>query len=125
MASARSFESRMVTYLKGVFPETYETMGEHGARELIRYGMKKAELHDIASEYHICLYVCLMIELGRDFDVDPALAWVHEIMGDKLIDKPSDRLEILYHRVTEQRHEAPPSEQPFHQETTDAAEKGR
>lgn len=121
-ASAQGFEGRMVAYLKDVFPETYEALGEPGARELIRYGMDKAEGYDIVSEYHICLYVCLMIELGRDFDVDPALAWAHEIMTDKIIDKPSDRLEILYDRVAERKATlSEPS--PLSQETTDAAER--
>lgn len=105
-ASAQSFESRMVEYLKGVFPDVYSSMGDAGARELIQHGMAKAEHYDIASELHICLYVCLMIELGRDFDVDPAIPWAGEMLNDRLVHEPSMRLDMLYDHVAERRREA-------------------
>lgn len=105
-ASAQDFEGRMLDYLKSALPEIYSSLGEAEAIDLIRYGAARTEHHDILSELHICLYICLMIDLGRDFDVDPAIPWAGEMLTDKMIHEPSERLEKLYDYVAERRHEA-------------------
>ena len=85
----------MVAHLKEFFPEECQNIGEPGVRETIQYGIEQAESHSILTEQHVCKYIDLMFALGRDFEIDPALPWVREILSDETMADPGERVDRL------------------------------
>jgi hypothetical protein len=95
LASAKSFEDWMVVHLKKFFPEECQTLGDQGVRDTIRCGIEKAEGYGITTEHDVCMYIDLMFALGQDFDTDPDLLWVQEILQDETLPDPGDRMDRL------------------------------
>jgi len=99
-ASRRDFENRMVIHLRNVLPGECEPLGEKELRETIRYGLRRTGTYRISQESDVCLYLHLMLVLGRDFDNDERLPWAGLILN-QLEQDPSDRIERVYSRAME------------------------
>lgn len=107
---AAKFEDRMVEHLRESFPEQCEEMGEDAVREDVRYGVDRAESHEIESEQDVCNYVNLMFALGRDFDTD--LSWAQRILADPAIEIPAEKIDALYDEAERRlEEEAGPQEE--------------
>ena len=96
--SSLDFENRMVAHLRMDFAEHCEHMEELDLRELIRYGIQRAAAHELTWEYEVCLYLHLMLVLGRNFDQDPIYEWIGKLLNGRE-GSASDRVEAIYDRV--------------------------
>jgi hypothetical protein len=77
----RRFEDWMAHHLRKFFPAQCDALGEAGAIETIRYGMKRAAHHGFKSRRDVCKYIDLMMSLGRDFDTDERTGWAAGILA--------------------------------------------
>lgn len=95
--AAKNFEDWMVAHLMKFFPAECQILGDPGVRATIRYGIEKAERYGIATERGVCKYIDLMYALGQDFDTNPDLPWVQEILQDETLPDPEERMVRLCH----------------------------
>jgi hypothetical protein len=96
------FEDRMVLHLNKYFPEQCKKLGEDGTRKAVRYGLQRAAGYEITSERDVCIYIDVMFEFGRNFDLDPRLPWASEILNDEgLAGEPSEKVNELYDTAME------------------------
>ena len=93
--AAKSFEDWMLVHLKNFFPDEYQALGDPEIRETIKYGIGKAESYGITTEREVCKYIDLMFVLGQDFDTNPDLPWVQEILQDETLPDPEERMNRL------------------------------
>ena len=96
------FEERMKLHLKKFFPEHCAALGDEDLVEMIRYGIESAEKYQIEIERDVCIYIDLMFTLGQEFDTDPELPWVAEILGSEDIPSPTARIDALYEETQRQ-----------------------
>lgn len=82
-AIAERFDERILAHLSRFFPKRCLELGEDGTRSMIRDGIKRASRHGFVTERDVCKYIDLMFALGSDFDRDPGLPWVVELLRDK------------------------------------------
>lgn len=99
--SLKRFEDSMVEHIKEFFPENYDALGEPVVRNVIEYGVDRAEAHGFETEPDVNMYIDLMLLLGSHFDTDPQLPWVKEILEDETIADPVVRTEKLYDQAIE------------------------
>lgn len=77
-AASQNFEDRMVVHLGKIFPHLCSLKTQEELRELIAYGVERAAAHRLVREYHVCLYLHLLMIFGRDFDSATDAAWLQE-----------------------------------------------
>jgi hypothetical protein len=106
------FEDRMLTHLKKVFPQQFESLGEPKLRETVQYGTQRAASYRITSERDVCKYIDLMVFYGRDFDKDLKLPWAQSILQNQAIRNPSTKMERLYKAAEKHENENQPRKQP-------------
>jgi hypothetical protein len=92
----KAFEDRMLTHLNKFFPAQCKGAGEAELRETISYGIKCAARYGIIAERDVCKYIDLMVVYGRDFDRDPKLPWVVQILHDPAGRDPGDTVDRLF-----------------------------
>lgn len=97
----KKFEDSMVEHVKEFFAKYYEVLGEPTVREVIVYGVDRAENHDFTTERDVCLYINLMFLVGSNFDADLQLPWAAEILNDETITDSVKRIDGLYDKATE------------------------
>lgn len=95
-APAKRFENNMIEYVQEYFPKHYGILGEADLRQVIRYGIDQADSYGFISGRDVCLYICLMLMLGSDFDKDLQLPWANEILSDENIADLTTRIDRLY-----------------------------
>ena len=83
---AKRFENQMIQHVTLYFPEDCKALGQEKVREVIVYGLNRAETYDLLLEYDVSRYINLMFTFGRDYDVD--VAWAAGILGDKRLSGP-------------------------------------
>lgn len=93
--AARNFEDRMVNHLREFTPRHFRILQEADIRRVIRYGMERAQSHDLTSERNVRLYIEMMFMLGGHFDADPQLPWAAEILSDREITDEVVRVDRL------------------------------
>ena len=91
----RGVENRMLAHLTRYFPEAYTMMGERGVRDIIRYGIERANHYGIVAERNVCKYIDVMVVLGRDFNMDVTLPWAAEMLRDDTITDNKKRTDLL------------------------------
>jgi hypothetical protein len=101
--AAKSFEDWMLVHLKNFFPDEYQALGDPEVRETIKYGIGKAESYSITTERDVSKYIDLMFALGQDFDTDPDLTWVQEILQDETLPDPEERMNRLCHMAIQKQ----------------------
>jgi len=94
-AMGRRFENKVFVHLNKFWPEQCRSQGGVAVRETIRSGQGRANEYGMKTENDVARYVDLMYSLGHDFDSDPALPWVPEILNDNEI-SPTVRMDRLY-----------------------------
>ncbi|HXG17825.1 MAG TPA: hypothetical protein VNN62_01960 [Methylomirabilota bacterium] len=94
-AAMAAFETRMVEHLRTYFPWHYRMWGPDTTRNVVRYGMQKAQGYGLTTERHICLYLTLMATLGGNFDIDPQLPWASAVLADTAAFEPTARIDRL------------------------------
>jgi hypothetical protein len=92
------FVERMVAHLERVFPEESAARGKAELSAMIYEGITRAASWRIEREYHICLYLDVMMALGPRFDEDPTIPWARELLEDPALG-PGAGIDILHSRV--------------------------
>lgn len=92
-ASLEGFVDKMREHLSDTFPLETRRLGQTALEEMIWYGIGRAETYEVTSERDVCLYLGLMLVFGRDFDRE--LEWAREILADKSIPRPTERMDRL------------------------------
>jgi len=77
-----AYRGRVLAQIRTIFPTQWAALGEEGCASLVDRGLGRAARHGGTSEQDVFRYVSLMLVLGADFEDDPALPWVREILGD-------------------------------------------
>jgi hypothetical protein len=100
-AAMAAFETRMVDHLRTYFPWHYRMWGPDTTRNVVRYGMQKAQGYGFTTERNICLYLTLMATLGGNFDTDPQLPWASARLADTTASEPTLRIDRLTDQAME------------------------
>jgi hypothetical protein len=82
MAAVQRFEDLMVEHWKEFFPAKCEAMGGPQVRELIRYGIRRAQMYEITEEQDVSVFLDVMLVMGRDFDLCKENAWSLRILRE-------------------------------------------
>lgn len=94
-AAVRNFEDRMVNHLREFTPRHFRILQETDIRRVVRYGMERAQSHNLTSERSVRLYIEMMFMLGSHFDTDPQAPWAAEILSDRDITDEVARVDRL------------------------------
>ncbi len=105
-SSLKSFEDRMVVHLNKFFQPQCKVLGDAKLRETIHYGIARAKSYAIISERDVCKYIDLMFAFGRDFDKDPNYSLAQQILMDKAIPDPTQRINMLFETALERLRQA-------------------
>ncbi|MDI3284586.1 hypothetical protein [Polyangium sp. 15x6] len=81
-AELEEYRERVIAQIQGIFPAEWSRLGEEGCGALVDRALGRAARHGCKSEQDVFRYVSLMLVLGPDFEEDPALPWVREILED-------------------------------------------
>lgn len=87
------FEEEVLHAMEGKYPEQFADAMPGQMREWVRYGSKRSNRYGIQADGDVRLYILLMMQLGKDFDVDPALPWAAELLQRRL--QPAEKLSRL------------------------------
>ncbi|MGE4296629.1 MAG: hypothetical protein AB7E47_01250 [Desulfovibrionaceae bacterium] len=103
------FVGELAARLRRYWPGPCADLGDEGVRRRIGLGMERAQHYGMVTSYNISRYVYCMMELGDDFDTDPACAFAGEILRDERYDPTTrmDRLIEAASRVVNARAQAP------------------
>jgi hypothetical protein len=92
-ARLRQFEQDIVAHVRQFFPHECASAGAQTVRECVRFGIGRARAYGFTGSREITKYVSLMFTFGRDFDLDPELAWAASILrGDQPLEQKMLRL---------------------------------
>jgi hypothetical protein len=100
-AARETFQNKMVEHLKVFTPQHFQVIGEAGVRHVIRIGMARAKAYGLTNQGPVRFYIELMFMFGSDFDSDPLLPWVGEILTDPATPDQMVRADRLYGRFTD------------------------
>jgi len=95
-AAYMEFENRMLAHLREFFPAECDALGEDEVRDEIKYGVRRAKLYGFESEQDVCRYIDLMFAFGSNFDADPDLVELRELLDDDVAEDPTERMDCLY-----------------------------
>jgi hypothetical protein len=76
----RELRRELVNTFRVAFPERYEELGEQATHDAVRQAMDRADSCGFATRQALTRFVELTFHLGREFDRDPQLEWVGEIL---------------------------------------------
>jgi hypothetical protein len=91
-AAVNRFEDLMVEHLKKFFPAKCEAMGKPQLREMIHYGIERAEMYGITAECDVSVFLDVMLVMGRDFDLRGENAWAVRILNERDQGTPTERV---------------------------------
>ncbi len=95
-AAGGDSEAKIIADLRRIYPQKYEYLGERRLRALVQRGKESAGEHSVTSAKGIALFTALMFTLGNDFAADPLFPWISEILRDKTVTAPNERIEKIY-----------------------------
>lgn len=93
----RAFEDEMVEHLAEFSPQLFKVIKEDQMREVVRFGIKKADGYGFTFRGPIRLYLELMLLYGSHFDTDPQYPWAMAILRKDA--EQMDRAEELHAKV--------------------------
>jgi hypothetical protein len=77
------FVELLAAHLQEYFPDRCARLGPAAAlRDWIEDGIARAGGYGIDVERDVCRFLDMRMELGDDFDRDPALPWAHKVLTD-------------------------------------------
>jgi len=71
----------------------FALVGRGAMEELVEYGCMRPKRYGISAPEDLRHYIYLMVQLGRDFDVDPMLPWASSLLTRRL--EPAEKLNRL------------------------------
>lgn len=103
------FAGEVRAHLQKYFPDECSLMGAGALDELIAHGIGRALARGFETERQVYKWLSLAIEFGRDFDSDPSLPWVAEILSETTPMSPNGKLDLLVREALERAGRAPAS----------------
>jgi hypothetical protein len=97
-AGRERLERKLAGHLSKFFPKHTGYLGEERLRLVVQHGVASARNQGFRTDYETFLYVDLMFMLGCEFDRDPQLPWVSEILASRN-GTPLMRIESLHERA--------------------------
>lgn len=91
-----AFYAEVLRWLREIFPQKYERVGELNLRRMIRRGVEAALTYSIADGRGQSVFAGMMFMLGSGFDRDPQFPWAAEALKDDPLAEPTDRGARLY-----------------------------
>jgi len=91
--SRDTFVNDMLMEMKRIYPQKCLYTGDAPLRELIREGMRSAEIYAIQNMRGTMLFVVLMFALGHGFSDDPLFPWISKTLNDPSIPDPDQKAE--------------------------------
>jgi len=73
------YENAILAHLGRFFPSKLRSIGEEGARNLIRLGIVRAQKYGFTTQRLVCKFIDLLFLLGVDFDAN--LDWAAPTLG--------------------------------------------
>lgn len=95
----QKFYRKLIPHVYEHFPSHAKYLGENAVLAVIENGCKQALSYGFKSERDLCLYSDLTIMVGVGFDTDPQLPWATEILSDKSLKDPWDKMDKLWDRA--------------------------
>lgn len=81
-AGEARFETEMLEHLKAAYPRAVAGIDEGQIRKLISQGAERARGYGFQARGPVRMYVEFQVVLGHEFDEDPLLYWIRDILGD-------------------------------------------
>lgn len=72
--------TQMVGELRASFPAACEAFSDEALYEFVDHGVRQAATYRIDRANDVFGFVSIMLVLGRDFDQDPRLPWVRDML---------------------------------------------
>jgi hypothetical protein len=93
------FEDQAVEHLRQHFPREFTALGEPGARALLPVAEERAALYGIRRQCDLLSWLGFAISFGSEFDIDPANAWMQEILASPVLD-PDGKLDAIIEELS-------------------------
>ncbi len=94
--AARKFEDQMLLHLDKYFHKQCRKMSEKEIRNVICYGVERAEHYGVDLEGEKTKYLNLMFVFGKDFDTNPAIKWLSDSFEIERSSKGAVNINRLY-----------------------------
>ncbi|HRE53900.1 MAG TPA: hypothetical protein PLP22_03805 [Candidatus Competibacter sp.] len=92
----------MVAHLADFSPPLFKTLGEKPMLDVVRFGMARAEQHELTLRGPVRLYLEMMLLFGSYFDTDPQYPWAAEMLKSRAVGQ-MERAELLYEKTVDYR----------------------
>jgi hypothetical protein len=88
-----SFESKMVSHLKKVYPDWAQALPPAELLGFVRHGMSRAKRHGFLTELEVARYLHVMHDLGKTFDESPEYPWAQPLLAADM--PPAEKMDRL------------------------------
>ncbi len=95
LPSRDAFIKEMVIHLRTFFPATAWLLTIDELRDHIGSCINRAGRYQLNSRRQVCRFINLAASYGWNFDSDPQLSWMREILLDTSLAAPGERLDQL------------------------------
>jgi hypothetical protein len=90
----------LAEHLEAHFPDQWGRLDGGQRQSLLTEGIRRAKSHGFTKDQDVCLFVTIMLLLGRDFETDPNFTWASGILNDPGWQSPAEKLDSLYAETT-------------------------
>lgn len=82
-AAEVSFEAEALEHIRQAYPAAVQGVEEARLKQLISNGAERAEKHGFKARGPVRMFLDFLVILGHEFDQDPVLFWVSDILNDR------------------------------------------
>jgi hypothetical protein len=82
-AARQGFEAELLGHIKQQFPRAVEGIEDARLRQAVSAGVERAGRHGFRARGPVRMFVGYQVLLGHEFDQDPALFWIGDILRDR------------------------------------------
>jgi hypothetical protein len=107
----RQFRAGLLRHVRTDLPTESKAMSDGDVDGMITQAIERGRPYGVTSERDVALFLDLMLLKGRDFDRDPKLRWMGNILKDKDLEGAA-KMNAIYHRLAALENRQPPSTQP-------------
>ncbi len=90
------FENSLVEFVQKFYHREYEDLGRRRVYRVVRDCIFRAKEYGYGSKRQVTYYLGLMMLLGSRFDKDLQLAWARDMLTDRDIVSPTERIARLW-----------------------------
>ena len=92
------YVAKTVLHLRKLFPEETKKMPDTELRPLIEEGLNRARGYQVTSGREVTLFIDLMVGIGKNFETQPANAWIKGFLEDPELDQ-SEKMNLICKRL--------------------------